>query len=232
MWPIASRNLLIPSYWDDDFADVMDVAFRCPCEDKFFGNLTGTPNDNIFVIKVHVGDYSTKDVKWRVEGNKLKVEGKHIRETKYGVDKSEFTREFDLPANVLQDTLRHYVTSEGVLVIEGKKHIDVRYPFQDRSDKDHFEVVVDVHGFAQDELNVSLHQRTLMIEGSHSLDKKTDKGEKFQSKSFKRVVSMPVDADDSTLDVVIGKDAYLVVKAKRNPKEALKGPTRLSIKHE
>nr|NP_001139897.1 Heat shock protein Hsp-16.48/Hsp-16.49 [Salmo salar]ACM08563.1 Heat shock protein Hsp-16.48/Hsp-16.49 [Salmo salar] len=228
MWPVVSRSFLVPSYWDD-FPDVMDVAFRCPFEDKFFDSLMAAPNDDIFAIKVYVGNYTTDDIKWHIEGSKLQITGIQTHQTKYGNDKSEFSREFDLPSNVLKDTLRHYVTSDGILVIEGKKRIDVRYPFQDNSDKNHFEIVVDVQGFSQNEIQVNLHQKNLVIEGSHSTDKKTGKTGKLQTKSFKRVVTIPVDVDESTLELVRDKEQYLVVKAKRNQKQALAGPKRLSI---
>lgn len=230
MWPIVP-SYTIP-YIFDDFPDVYDVAFMSPYEGEFFNNLLGAPKDDMFVVKVQVGHYKSNDIKINVDGQKLKVHGKKETKSKYGVDKSEFNREFDLPKDVLTDTLTHYVTSDGVLVIEAKKKIDVRYPFQDHSNKDKFEVIFDVKCYLPEEVNVTLHEKTLIVEGSHVCETKCKGSVKEENKSFKRVIKLDRDVDENTLKITRKKDGYMKIEAKKDPKKALEGAKRLSITHE
>lgn len=231
MWPIVPASFSVP-YIYDDFPDLFDVAFMSPYEGNFYNNLLGAPKDDLFVIKVQVGHYKSDDIKMEVKGDKLIVHGKKEVNSKYGMDKSEFHREFDLPKNVLKDTLTHYMSSDGILVIEAKKNIDVRYFFQDLSTKDKFDLLVDVKDYKPDEVNVTLHEKTLVIEGSHACEKKTGKGVKEECKSFKKVVKLDRDIDEKTIKIVRKKDGYMSIQAKKDPKVALEGSKKLAISHE
>ncbi|CAK1595596.1 unnamed protein product [Parnassius mnemosyne] len=95
-----------------------------------------------------------------------------------------------------------------------------------KTDKDKFQVNLDVQHFAPDEISVKTVDGYVVIEGKHE-EKKDEHG--FISRQFKRRYALPEDCNPDTVESKLSSDGVLTVIA---PKESgSKGERAVPISH-
>jgi crystallin alpha B len=81
---------------------------------------------------------------------------------------------------------------------------------------DVYRVNVDVNGFKPEEINVSLKEKTLVIQAK--MERKAEDGSKFQQE-FTREMSLPDNVDPTSLKSFLGNDGNLNIEASYKPEE-------------
>lgn len=87
-----------------------------------------------------------------------------------------------------------------------------------KSDKDKFQVNLDVHHFSPEEISVKTADRYVIVEGKHE-ESKDEHG--FVSRQFKRKYLLPKECNGETVESKLSKDGILTVTAPKlsNPKD-------------
>lgn len=95
-----------------------------------------------------------------------------------------------------------------------------------KSDKDKFEVTLDVQHFSPEEITVKTADKYVIVEGKHE-EKKDDHG--FVSRQFKRKYLLPEECNAETVESKLSKDGVLTVTASKL--SSLNGERAVHITH-
>lgn len=214
----------------DDFYDEMEYLFPPPplaaltngggcCLNSLFGLPPSRPADDRYLVKLNIGHYKPEEIAVTIEDNKLLVNGNHRHNYGNGHETSNFSRTYDIPSEVMKETITHRVTENGLLMIEGKKKQPEKRQFcRDLSTTSQFNVAFDVQGFKPDEVKVSLNGRELVVEGNHQQTTSNEDGGRFseQKKSFYKVITLQPDVVVDSVQPKMTKDGYLYLVGKRD----------------
>ena len=96
---------------------------------------------------------------------------------------------------------------------------------------DTFQVDLDVHGFAPQDINITVtDDKTLTVSGKH--EEKSEDGLNFSSRSFSRSFTIPKDVQVPDFKSKLAKDGKILrieAPVKREKKEKIEGPKNVSI---
>lgn len=97
-----------------------------------------------------------------------------------------------------------------------------------KSDKDKFQVNLDVQHFAPEEISVKTADGYIVVEGKHE-EKKDDHG--YISRQFVRRYALPEGALPETVESRLSSDGVLTIIAPRKVPDAIKGEKTVPITH-
>ena len=95
-----------------------------------------------------------------------------------------------------------------------------------KSDKDKFQVNLDVQHFAPEEISVKTADGFIVVEGKHE-EKKDDHG--YISRQFVRRYALPEGAEPEAVESRLSSDGVLTITAPRKVPEAIKGERKVPI---
>ncbi|KAJ8705280.1 hypothetical protein PYW07_011107 [Mythimna separata] len=95
-----------------------------------------------------------------------------------------------------------------------------------KSDKDKFQVNLDVQHFAPEEISVKTADGFIVVEGKHE-EKKDDHG--YISRQFVRRYALPEGAVPETVESRLSSDGVLTITAPRKVPDAIKGERKVPI---
>ncbi|CAB3242740.1 unnamed protein product [Arctia plantaginis] len=97
-----------------------------------------------------------------------------------------------------------------------------------KSDKDKFQVNLDVQHFAPEEISVKTADGYIVVEGKHE-EKKDDHG--YISRQFVRKYALPEGASPETVESRLSSDGVLSIIAPKKIPDAIKGEKTVPITH-
>ncbi|KAH9629568.1 hypothetical protein HF086_008612 [Spodoptera exigua] len=95
-----------------------------------------------------------------------------------------------------------------------------------KTDKDKFQVNLDVQHFAPEEISVKTADGFIVVEGKHE-EKKDDHG--YISRQFVRRYALPEGTEPETVESRLSSDGVLTITAPRKVPEAIKGERKVPI---
>jgi len=170
---------------------------------------------------VLIGHYQPEEISLEVDNEKIIVHGQHLCEQEDGFDKSEFMKVYKIPEGVDPTTITSLINLDnGVLVIEGTKHVD------DKASDGKFEAKLDFRGFKPENIKFHLRGNILTVTG-------TQVSKRHQSRnSYSRCIVLPDDVDPGSVTSCLSKEGLLTIKASRNPKTLARNDDDITITRE
>ena len=184
-------------------------------EDSWFRKLqrnTSSPT-TIRIAYLPLNHYKPDDISIDVDGDEVTAHGQHRLETENGFETSEFKKSFKLPADVDPVTVKSRATSDGFLVIEGKKRLVEEQ--EKNNDDGKFEVKLDLGGFTPDDIEVKLEGKELKVKAKRTAEDQA--GQWSHDYFISRHIVLPDDVDPSTVTSHLSKAGLLSIEAKRVP---------------
>lgn len=178
--------------------------------------------DDRGIATLDVRHYLPEEIKLKVEGGKILVDGKHYSEGEFGFESSEFHRKYDLPEGCEAESVFSRISEDGVLTIEASKPNTQQRSAMPagfgssggevtNTDDKEFSVSLDMSSFTPDEINIKVVGNNVVVSAKHESETKGH----YTSQQFNRHFVLPKDLDMSTVSSSVSKDGKLHIKAER-----------------
>ncbi|XP_031552357.1 protein lethal(2)essential for life-like [Actinia tenebrosa] len=183
--------------------------------------------DKVLLANLDVHNYEPNEITLKVEDGKVKVQGKHHSQGRFGFESSEFHQAYPLPEDVDPSSVSSRFSPDGVLYIEAYKKPKEKKaeagPVAQMDDKK-FSVNLDLSSFSPEEVKVKVFNNELMVNASKNT--KSEEEGVFVSRQLHRHFVLPKDVDMDSIKSNLDKDGHLHIEATR---KQLPEPTEREI---
>ncbi|XP_065056276.1 uncharacterized protein LOC135684580 [Rhopilema esculentum] len=167
-----------------------------------------------FKLAIRIGNYRPNEISLKVEGDKLKVTGKHHQQTDHGYESSEFERSYPIPADVDAKSFNSKLNDDGILVITAAKtKPSASQGLQE--DETNFKLTFHVSDYKPDEISVRLKGNELVVDGEQKSESKDVEDSFFHHRKFSRRILLPKRVKLESLQSKLTKDGKLVIEAEK-----------------
>eukprot|EP00795_Rhopilema_esculentum_P016941 gene16941-8431_t len=149
-----------------------------------------------------------------MDGDKLKVTGKHHQQTDHGYESSEFERCFPIPADVDAKSFTSKLNDDGILEITAAKIKPLANQGQ-QEDETNFKLTFDVSDYKPEEISVKLQGNELVVNGEQNSESKDGEDSFFHHRKFSRRILLPKNVKLETLQSKLTKYGKLMIEAEK-----------------
>ncbi|XP_065056529.1 uncharacterized protein LOC135684800 [Rhopilema esculentum] len=161
-----------------------------------------------------VRHFRPDEIALNVEGDKLKVTGKHHQQTDHGYESSEFERCFPIPADVDAKSFTSKLNDDGILEITAAKIKPLANQGQ-QEDETNFKLTFDVSDYKPEEISVKLQGNELVVNGEQNSESKDGEDSFFHHRKFSRRILLPKNVKLETLQSKLTKYGKLMIEAEK-----------------
>ncbi|KAF0985727.1 hypothetical protein HZS_1675 [Henneguya salminicola] len=194
---------------------------------------TNRKRNDKYMISLNIGKtYEMNNILTKIEDRKLKVSGKAVESLKNGSNEHQFERQYDIPENVLLDTMKTELSPNGTLHIAfNKKCEEIKQEIEDISKEDEFKIKVHFKGYNPNELSVRVAENNIIVEGTRKSQYASESGntQSVSSGYISRTVRLPLEVQSDKLRAVIASDGCLEIFAPKDPNRVRPTERKLQI---